>query len=281
MTRIISYCFCLFLSFALPYWAWETVPEFRSFVNQLLSLGKFQTLEVRYSPESIMERNRRQLLLDAEHAYLEPQLTFYPYLLMEVKYTAQNSQKTAEGILLWSLIDGEMVINTSNWQETHGFSDCIYARAGKQEFKIINTLVDHGGRLDREGLVKALKNVENEKLNLMLENCRRKNLIVQKGNIYRLHMQDPKLGVRPITNIDQRLVTKPAKKAERMTARFRTTHIKETAKAAFGEDFAIRKEMLVYLPVYLITVQNPDGSQMTTFWNALNGKQIDQPYYLG
>ncbi|MEL7431273.1 MAG: hypothetical protein AAGI90_01920 [Chlamydiota bacterium] len=273
--RLISRIFFLLIAFAGPYWAWENVPEFRSSINQLLALGKFQTLEVRYSPETIMEKNRRKLLLDSDHSYLEPKLKFYPYLLLEVKYTASHSNKTGEGILLWSLVDGEMVINTSNWQETHGFSDCIYSRAGKEEFKIINTLVKNGGKLDREGLVKALKNVENEKLNVMLENCRKKNLVVQKGNLYRLHMQDPRLNVKPITTIDQSIVTKPAKNSDRIPARFRAKYIKETAEAAFGEDFAIRAERQVYLPVYLITIQNPDGSQRTTFWNALTGKQMD------
>jgi YD repeat-containing protein len=30
----------------------------------------------------------------------------------------------------------------------------------------------------------------------------------------------------------------------------------------------------------MITVENPDGSQMTTYWNALNGRRIEKPYHL-
>jgi len=56
---------------------------------------------------------------------------------------------------------------------------------------------------------------------------------------------------------------------------FQTAAVK-TAKAAFGDDFAIRKTTEIFLPVYSIVVQNPDGSHMTTYWNALNGKNIDQ-----
>ena len=37
------------------YWTWGNVPEVRGLVHDLLSLGKFQTLEVRHSAESIMD----------------------------------------------------------------------------------------------------------------------------------------------------------------------------------------------------------------------------------
>jgi len=44
----------------------------------------------------------------------------------------------------------------------------------------------------------------------------------------------------------------------------------------FGEDFAIRRTREVYLPVYEIGVQHTDGSILTTYWNGLTGKQIDE-----
>ena len=62
--------------------------------------------------------------------------------------------------------------------------------------------------------------------------------------------------------------------------RFRCAQIEQIARAAFGPDFAIRKTIEIFLPVYSITVQNPDGSQMTSFWNAPNGKRISQPYLI-
>jgi hypothetical protein len=61
--------------------------------------------------------------------------------------------------------------------------------------------------------------------------------------------------------------------------RYRSSQIETIAKAAFGNDFAIRKTTEIFLPVYSIVVQNPDGSQMTTYWNALNGKRLLAPPY--
>jgi hypothetical protein len=256
--------------------SWNRMPHLRSQVEELLNGSTFQTLEVRYSAESIMEAHRKELLKDNEHVFLEPTLKFIPYLLMDVKYN-RSQDKTGEGVILWGLIDGEMVINTSTWEKTHGFTDCITSNATRQEFKIINALASRGGSWDREGLSKFL-NLENNILDTWVESCRKKSLIVQTGNSYRLHLQNPKLQVIPETKLEHWLVTKPTKHALRIKRRYRPAQIEIIAKAAFGNDFAIRKTSEIFLPIYSIVVQNPDGSIMTTYWNALNGKRFVPPY---
>jgi hypothetical protein len=254
------------------YWSWQHQPKLRVKIEEFLSASTFQTLEVRYSAESIMEAHRRELLKDADHVFLEPTLKFVPYLLMDVKYN-RTHDKTGEGVILWGLVDGEMVINTGTWEKTHGFTDCIASNASRHEFKVINALAARGGAWDREGLSKFL-NIENNILDTWIDSCRKKSLIVQNGNVFRLHLQNPKLQVIPETKLDQWLVTKPSKHALRVKRRYRASQIETIAKAAFGNDFAIRKTTEIFLPVYSIVVQNPDGSQMTTYWNALNGKRL-------
>jgi hypothetical protein len=259
-------------------WLWVTHPESRNWVTDLLNTGKFQTLEVRYTAESIMDYHKKSLLKDSDHIFLEPTLKFYPYLLLEVKYN-RTHDKTNEGIILWSLVDGEMVINTSSWDVTHGFKDCISSGADKDDFKIINLLAAKGGSLDRESLCKIL-NVDDDTLDAWVDNCRKKSLIVQTGNKFRLHFQNPKLLVIPETKIDQGIVTKIAKFARLAPTKYRSSQIESIAKAAFGNDFAICKKTEIFLPVYSIVVQNPDGSQRTTYWNALNGKKLARSYHI-
>lgn len=266
----------LFALCAGAYITWNRMPHLRSRVEELLTGATFQTLEVRYSAENIMDAHRKELLKDNDHVFLEPTLKFIPYLLMDVKYT-RNQDKTGEGVILWGLVDGEMVINTSTWEKTHGFTDCITSNATRQEFKIINALASRGGSWDREGLSKFL-NLENNILDTWVDSCRKKSLIVQTGNSYRLHLQNPKLQVIPETKLEHWLVTKPTKHALRIKRRYRPAQIEVTARAAFGNDFAIRKTSEIFLPIYSIVVQNPDGSQMTTYWNALNGKRFVPPY---
>jgi hypothetical protein len=259
------------------YGSWTYLPSFRTKAETLLSSGTFQTLEVRYSAESIMELHRKELLIDNAHVFLEPNLKFVPYLLMDVKYT-RSQDKTGEGIILWGLVDGEMVVDTSTWERTHGFTDCIASSATRQEFKIINALASKGGSWDRDGLSKFL-NIENNMLDSWIDSCCKKSLVVQAGNSYRLHLQNPRLMVIPETKLAHWLVTKPTKKAVRVKKRYSAAQIQKTAKAAFGNDFAIRRTTEIFLPVYSIVVQNPDGTLMTSYWNALNGKRLAAPPY--
>ena len=258
------------------FWSWTYFPSFRSKVEDFLSANTFQTLEMRYSAESIMEAHRKELLKDPEHVFLEPKLKFIPYLLMDVKYS-RSHDKTSEGVILWGLVDGEMVINTSTWEKTHGFTDCIASNATRQEFKIINALASRGGAWDRAGLSKFL-NIENNVLDSWIDSCEKKSLVVKKGNDFRLHLEKPLLQVLPETKLEHWLVTKPTKHAQKVKRRYRPAQIEMVARSAFGAEFAIRKTIEIFLPVYSIVVQNPDGSQMTTYWNALNGKRFIPPY---
>ena len=272
--RIISaFIFSILVSLVL-FWSWINFPGLKNRALDFLHSKHLKTLEVRYSAEAIMEAHRRELLKDTEHTFLEPSLKFHPYLLMEVKYS-RSIDRTGEGIILWSLVDGEMVINTNLWEKTHGFSDCIRAGADREDYKIINALATYNNFMDRESLKRVL-NIEEETLSYWLDGCKKKNLIVQSGNNFRLHFENPKLQVKPETKIDQWLVTKQFKNKSRIPQKYRSGQIEYAARAAFGNDFAIRKTTEVFLPVYSIVVQNPDGSQMTTYWNALNGKKLSQ-----
>jgi len=254
------------------WWISSTRPEVKAKVEEVFNVGSFQTLEIRYGAEQIMQTHKKELLKDGRHKFLAPSLKFVPYLLLDVKYIHPKN-KTKEGVILWDLSDGEMVIDTKDWEKTHGLGDCIVAGAEVQEFKIINFLASRGGRADRQELSRALR-IDNELLDAWVESCRRKKLVVQIGNDYRLHMAHPRLSSIPVTKLDERLVTKPHRNATRLNRRFSPSQIERLAVAAFGGDFAIRKQTDIFLPVHCIVVQNPDGSTHVSHWNALNGKRI-------
>lgn len=282
MIRLLVYLFSLFALVFGAYWLWNhnaqariIMTEAKEFVETQLHSGNFHTLEERFTPERIMEMHEKDLLKSSRHEFLPAFKHFYPYLLMEVKYTQKNGS-TKEGMILWGLADGEMVLNTADWKTTHGFEDCINAKATRDDFKIINSLAVHGGRLDREGLLKSLP-LDHEILDSWIDSCRAKKLIIRKGNAYLLHFEKPLLNVDPVTHIDQALVTKPFKGSVRYQERYYDEQVKQVAIHKFGNNFAIRQSSKVYLPVYGIQVQNPDGSILTSYWNALTGKQMDNP----
>src|SRR5262245_44677268 len=108
------------------WWLWENNAVVRGLFSEYVDGNHFLTLEARYTPDQIMEQHRYELLSDNEHTFKEPSLKFYPYILMEVKYSLAD-KKTREGVILWGMEDGEMVINTETWDTTHGFDDLITA----------------------------------------------------------------------------------------------------------------------------------------------------------
>ncbi len=270
--RIISSLITLgFLAYGV-YWIAENRPELKTKALEYFDQKSFHTLEARYTPKQIMDTQRFGILRNQKYKYLDPTLKFHPYLLMEVKFTTEGN-KTGEGVILWDLIDGEMVINAKTWEKSHGFADCIHANAERHEFKIINLLAKKGGSIDRGGLIRSLQ-IENDILDAWLDSCRKKKLIVQSGNYYRLHLEDPKLNVLPSTFMDAPLVTKSSKQAECLSRRYSPHQVKHCAESAFGHDFAIRNTMDVFLPVYSVSIQNPDGSLRTILFNALNGQVL-------
>jgi hypothetical protein len=260
------------------WWVNNKHPEVKNKIEEAINTGTFHTLELRYTASQIMESHRKELLKDNRHKYLEPELVFYPYLLLEVKYIVSDD-RTKEGLMLWDLIDGEMVTDTTDWEKTHGFADCINANTERYEFKVINLLAKKGGSSDRETLSKAL-HVENDVLDAWIDSLRKKKIIVQSGNRYRLHLQNPNLKTQPQTRTDETLVTKPYRNAKRVPRRYSLSQIEMISRAAFGNDFAIRKTAEIFLPVHCISVQNPDGSIHSSHWNALNGKKLSLSHYI-
>jgi hypothetical protein len=258
------------------YWISENKPELKKeiteYASDFINSGEFKTLEPRYTSDQIMAMHKGELLKSDQHKFLKSKTQYSPYLLMEVKYTKKGNE-TGEGIILWDLLDGEMVINSNRWDKTHGYSDCIRSNIDQNEFRVINALALHGGTLDRESLVRVLQ-IENDVLGRWLNTCRKKKLIVQAGSFYRLHLDTPRLAMQPETVIDERIVTKPYKSAERMGKKFSHSQIKKIAEASFGQDFAVKHTLDIYLPIHSIIVENPDGSIHTSYWNAINGQEL-------
>jgi hypothetical protein len=267
----------LFGAFVIgAWWFWNYHEDMRNLVTQYVENGEIVTLEARFTPQQIMDLHRAELLGDDQRAFKDPSLKFHPYLFMEVKFT-QPDKKSREGVVLWSLVEGEMVMNTQTWEKTHGFEDSINAGATREDFKVMNALAQNRGSMSREKLRQVL-NLEEEIIEPWIDSARQKHLIIQRGNDLQLHFQNPKILVSPQTKIFHRLVTKPYDHTQRVSRKYSQRQVEKIAQAAFGQDFAIRTVKEVYLPVYRIEVANPDGSVMTSYWNALTGQQLQTSY---
>jgi len=255
---------------------WTYNPALREMVQSYVENGEFLTLEARFSADQIMETHHEELLPDEQYTFQEPTLKFYPYLLMEVKYTQPNG-KTRESAILWSMVDGEMVLDTDTWEKTHGFEDAINANASRSDFLLMNVLAKYRGAITLSRLQMEL-NVDQTELEQMLEHAQKKYLVIVKGGDVALHFQNPHFKILPQTRINQWLVSKPYTSAQRVGKKYSRRQIVKVANAAFGYDFTVRNLKEVYVPVLCIEVLNPDGSILTSYWNALNGQRVDTKY---
>lgn len=274
MRRIII--LAIVVSGLIAAWWVNNPNQISNVFQQYVENKEFVTLKARYTPEQIMEAHRKELIIDSQHTFQEPILKFHPYALMEVKYF-QPDKKSREGALLWSMVDGEIVINTDTWEQTHGFEDAITAGATRNDFKLMQAIAKQKSPISIDQLLKDL-HIEKDTLSQWIESALSKQLIIQKGNELQLHFQNPKILVIPETKMTDWLVKKPYNYSQRTSAQYSINQILKTAKAAFGEDFSVRNTSEVFLPVYTIHVNNPDGSVSTSYWNAVNGQRMIPRY---
>ncbi|NGX37657.1 MAG: hypothetical protein K1000chlam2_00816 [Chlamydiae bacterium] len=261
------------------FWLTEKNPDLKQKAEEILDFRTTNALEIRFDSSQIMDQNQKRLLKEKGARFLDPELKFFPYLLIEVKY-CDPKNRTKESLILWDLTDGEMILNTNSWEKTHGFADCILSHAHSHEFKILHALAERGGSCDAEHLLDKLE-MEIPVLESLLRNCLKKNLIVACGNRkFRLHLENPKLSAIPETKLHEQLTTRPHKHALRAAHHFRPSQVEKVAKMAFGDTFSIRSVTEIYLPIHRIIVQKPDGAMQTFHFNALNGKELPSaPFY--
>jgi hypothetical protein len=252
------------------FWLTGHNPQLKAKMEELLDYRYLHTLEVRYAAPHIIEAHQSELLKGRGARLLEPELKFYPHLLLEVKYSQREATK--EGVALWDLTDGEMVLSTDKWEKSHGFGDCLSASAASHEFRVINHLSKKG--TSDTATIASILGIESGLAEVWLRGCVQKNLIIRTEEGYRLHIQNPHLPKAPESKIHERLVTKTQKGVLKVPTRFSAAKVQRLARSAFGEAFSIRKATLIYLPVYAIPVQAADGAVSTRHFNAFSGSEM-------
>lgn len=253
----------------------EKSANWRDRINQYIDNGEIVTLEARFLPNQLVDNHRQELIGNDKKTLQQTSVHYSPYLLLDVKYT--ENQRSREGFLLWSLVEGEIVLNTESWESTHGFKDCLECQANRNDFKIIQAVAKYPNGLSIEEMQRELK-IEREVFEPWLEETKQKYLIVQKGPLLHLHFENPKILVTPHTKIKYPLVFKPLGEGQKIPRLYSRSQIITLAQAAFGSDFKIRSEQEIFLPIYKLNILNLDGSVQTSQWNALTGQRMIPRY---
>ena len=235
--------------------------------------GKKEVFEVNTTNEQLMNQKRSELLKDSSYSYHKSSLKLSPYVLIDAKYVDEK-EKSREGHLLWSQVDGEIVLDTDTWQTTHGFFDALLSDASREDFLLIHALIKKNGSANKDLLRKDLK-LEKDAFEKTLKNASSKNLVVLFNDVVKLHLEDPKIINFPVSHINHPQDTREVDFASIVPKRFSLGKIQKIAKSAFGKNFTIRSSKEVFLPIWKIEVKKPDNSLSVSYWNAVNGWRID------
>ncbi len=254
------------------FWKWSALQDWQEQTLAYIENRDIVTLETRVTPEQVLGAEQEKLLVDNQRSLRNSATKYYPYLQLDVKYC--DAQKTHEGILLWGLHDGEMVIDMATWEVSRGFRYCLECQATQNDFKILQSLARHGQSMTLDELQKEL-HIERETLAPMLESAKKKHLIIMRGHLVQMHFDNPKMLVIPKTQINQQFVSKPVGDAQIASKNYSYRQIIALAQTAFGNEFKIiGKGREVFLPVYAFEIANKDGSIQIIERNALTGKSL-------
>jgi hypothetical protein len=275
---ILGFIFRSFILFGVGIFVFY---EYPSIIQQVLSrvesYRKYSVLESRYDLAKLAEIHRSELTRNGSRI-LDTSTRFYPYALMHVKYSMPSS--TEEGVILWDLLDGEMVLSTRTWEKTRGFRDCLIANASCEDMQIL-TLFEKMGQevLHIENIVYGLQK-DRVFVNKLLDRCHEKKLVVlkQKG-IYRLHICNPKLMVSPKTDIHCPILAKEVTGGQTIEPRYSLKSVSRIAENAFGKDFTVQEVIAIYLPVCVISLEDQAGAISVFHFNSLNGQRWKSPLF--
>ncbi len=276
MFRYLISCIIALIFIGGIWLSYEQKEELSSFLPTTVKQKQVLTFATHFSSDDILKANQHELLPSSEYCLQRASLLYFPYVLFDAK-SSHTENATEDSRLIFSLENAELVLDTSTFETSHGFEDCLNAKATSDDFRILLALEKNGGSMSKEALAKEL-GLDFDHFMHELDILRKKQLIVTKGDSVRIHLEHPRLKVAPRTIIASPLVTKTIERKNIFDASYSKGAIRKLAKAAFGKDFTIKKEQEIYIPFYEICIKNPDDSIHKTYWNALTGKKLEWVY---
>lgn len=238
-------------------------------VRKVAGLEKLKTLERLISPDQVC-----LLFADYPEENVSVDMCFFPHVLFHIKFSKEDPRKgSQEGQLLWSLVDGELVLDTDTWTKTQGFKECLLLQANQQDMVVMQTLSRLGGAVSRDTLLQALM-MKHAKADQMIRKCQKKKLVfVYAGDKIGYHFRQPQF----VQGCTTRMHREPVllRKTRGMSLwpnTYSEDRIKELASMVFGQNFFIINTEEVYVPVYKVMLRSPEDSVRIQYVNAVNGE---------
>ncbi len=230
------------------------------------------TFEMKYNEDEITSFVLKKLPSE-KYNIGQTRLLYSPCLLVDVKHIGGSGKSTEESSMVWDLMDGELFISLDTFQATSGFRDCLTSQANLDDFRMLHLLSEEGGMLTKEKLIR-LSGIDDDTASSVIESLRKRHLVTIQHDLVRLHVKNPFFSVEPSTSITKPFVQKTIPTVNMVTESFSRKSIEKLIQHAYGKDVAILDSEFVWIPIWEVDINNPDGSTRRTFWNGLSGKEI-------
>lgn len=235
--------------------------------------SEIMTFEMRYDEEAITQLVMKKLPSNKYNIKNENHLLYTPYLIVDVKHLDKKRQSTEESTMIWDLLEGEMVVSFDSFQVTSGFRDCMTSQASLDDFRFLHLLNEQSGSMTKENLI-ALSGFDDETASSIIDSLKKRHLITIQNNIVRLHVKNPLFGLPPKTEIKEPFVYRKISTKEMIPEIYSKKTVENMIRSAYGKDIAILDTAYLWIPVWEVDIENPDGSIRKTFWNALTGQSF-------
>lgn len=251
----------------------EVCDQGYQYIRKLSGFEKLRVFERKFTPEQVLA-----MFPGEDDVTLE--LMFVPHTLMQVRYPGDETTKkgttpvSQEGAILWNLVEGEIVLNTSSWTCSKGLRECLLLKAKTQDIRVMQTLAALGGSASKETLSHALslKNIPADKV---IKECFKKKLIFLKDNHVTSHLPQSHL-IRGCTTVlqAQPVWLQRPKGSSICTPHYSSEEVQKLTKRMFGSNFIILESSSVYMPVYKVAMKASDSSVRLEYVNAVTGKKL-------
>lgn len=240
-------------------------------VRRLSGYEKLEVFERHISPEQALS-----LFPESREGNAFVELHLVPHVLMRVRFSKEDTGKKSlvsqEGEILWSLTNGEMVLNTGTWSCSKGFQECLLLHADQQDISVMQALATLGGSATRDALlhVLSMKNVRAEKA---IKECHKKRLVFASGSLISTHFQhlQPVKGCVTTLHALPVFLRKPSG-AVCSPVHYSEDKIHRLVRMVFGKNFLILRSSTVYVPVYKVCLVSSDNSVRIEYINGVTGK---------
>ncbi|RDB31734.1 hypothetical protein [Candidatus Similichlamydia laticola] len=222
------------------------------------------TLSTQALSESLYQQYPEASLLDIRQE-------FVPYLKLRANHI-QESLSVESGVILWSLRDGEMVLNTKTWGKTHGLGDCLRARVNAKELQLLRFVSQqerHTIALSR--LQNIFRQQGEKQTELALESCIDKGLLVRQGSHVMLYFHNPIWPSLPYTQENRLIAWTSLERRQTIQAMFHAENVLPFIEQLFvGKQLRVRSYQIVFLPIYRLLFKWK-GETQSLYLNGITG----------